>query len=467
MTVKDKHKVMADDTQTDEAGSAGQEKEAGALKGLERRARNRRKEQRRKSDDHMTDKQIEAEARIALLENSFALLAGEGDALVECFYEELFKRYPDVEPMFADSNMADQQKKLLAALKLVVNSLRKPEVLVDALTDLGRKHVGYGARPEHYSAVAGTMLDVMADFAGEAWTDDIREAWTDALNQVAEVMIGAGEAEMATSEKSMQDNIEQAAGSTMEDLGILKNILEEAPYNIMIADADENIVFVNRKARETLVAVEDELAEYLPGFDVNTVEGGSIHRYHKDPQAIKNILHSLGKDDKRVGAITPGRFYFAHETRVLFDSEGNRAGYVVQWNDVTEQRKRDNDVARLEGAIQGTKTAMMMVDRDLVITSVNQATVELLNEHQEAFREAFPGFDPDKIVGRCIDDFHKDPSHQRQLLADPSNLPYQADIRVGHLTMNLNVTAIYDSDRNYVGNNLEWSDVTEQRAREV
>ncbi len=438
---------------------------AGDLKGLERRTTgNRRKTPRRKKDTDMTPEQAEAEAHIALLENSFALLAGNAEALVARFYEELFKRYPAVKPLFDGSNMADQQKKLLAALKLVVNSLRKPEALGNVLTELGKKHIGYGAQPEHYGAVAGTLLDVMAEFAGKAWTDEVREAWTEALNRVAGIMIEAGETEMATSRKAVQDSVE---GSAWEDISIMKNIMEEAPYNIMIADVDENIVFVNRKARETLEAVEDELAEYLPGFDSGKVVGGSIHRYHKDPQSIKQILHSLGKDDKRVGAITPGRFYFAHETRVLYDCEGNRSGYVVQWNDITEQRARENDVARLEGAVQGAITAMMMIDRDLVVTSVNQATINLLSMHQDTLREAFPGFDANKLMGTCIDVFHKNPAHQRKLLSDPSNLPHSADINIGPLTINLNVTAIYDADRNYVGNNLEWSDVTEQRAKEV
>ena len=37
----------------------------------------------------------------------------------------------------------------------------------------------------------------------------------------------------------------------------------------------------------------------------------------------------------------------------------------------------------------------------------------------------------DELVGQCIDIFHKNPAHQRQLLADPSNLPHQAYIKLG------------------------------------
>ena len=40
----------------------------------------------------------------------------------------------------------------------------------------------------------------------------------------------------------------------------------------------------------------------------------------------------------------------------------------------------------------------------------------------------------------------------------------KTDIRIGKLTFSLNITAIKDSKRGYIGNNIEWSDVTKARA---
>lgn len=37
---------------------------------------------------------------IELLESSFNLVAPKGEALVNRFYERLFKKYPSVKPMF-------------------------------------------------------------------------------------------------------------------------------------------------------------------------------------------------------------------------------------------------------------------------------------------------------------------------------------------------------------------------------
>jgi methyl-accepting chemotaxis protein len=257
------------------------------------------------------------------------------------------------------------------------------------------------------------------------------------------------------------------AVTVIENMDVLKDILENSPINIMMADADENIVFVNRRAREILTEVEGELAKYLPGFKVSEVIGGSIHRYHKDPAAIKKILQGLRPGDARHGFITPGHFVFEHETRVLIDRSGNRLGYVVQWHDVTEKRQKEEQAAKLQRAVDGAQTAMMMIDRDFVITYVNEATMVLMKNHSDTLRGLFRGFDPDRLLGTNIDIFHKNPSHQRQLLADPRNLPYETDIKVGPLTFHLRVSAINDLQGKYIGNTLEWADVTQLRASEI
>src|SRR5262249_44791758 len=62
----------------------------------------------------------------------------------------------------------------------------------------------------------------------------------------------------------------------------------------------------------------------------------------------------------------------------------------------------------------------------------------------------------DKMVGTSIDVFHKNPAHQRRLLADPRNLPHRATIRVGPEKLNLLVTAMTDGGGKYLGPMLTW-----------
>lgn len=108
-------------------------------------------------------------------------------------------------------------------------------------------------------------------------------------------------------------------------------------------------------------------------------------------------------------------------------------------------------------------TAVMVVDMDFIVTYVNEGTRKLMERHTDSFRRLWPDFDPTKIIGTCIDRFHKAPAHQRRLLADPRNLPYTTDISVGEAKIQLYVTAVTDERGMPKGFALEWSDVTALR----
>ena len=75
----------------------------------------------------------------------------------------------------ANVDQKEQEKKLLSGMALVVNNLRKPEVLGPALANLGKNHQKYGAVAEHYPAVAETLFEVMSEFAGDLWTDEVKQ----------------------------------------------------------------------------------------------------------------------------------------------------------------------------------------------------------------------------------------------------------------------------------------------------
>src|SRR3569623_495126 len=108
----------------------------------------------------------------------------------------------------------------------------------------------------------------------------------------------------------------------------------------------------------------------------------------------------------------------------------------------------------------------MLCDADLRITYVNPAVVAMLSNRQEELRKLFPGFTVSELVGKNIDMFHKHPAHQRSLMTDVSRLPYRAAIKVGALEFEVNATAILDPKGQYMGNIVEWKDITEQKDAE-
>lgn len=107
---------------------------------------------------------------IELLEQSFERIKPRADEFAASFYENLFIAHPEVKPLFATTDMAKQQKKLLNALVLVVESLRNPEALGEVLLALGARHVGYGAISKHYGPVGEALLMTFEQYLQQDWT---------------------------------------------------------------------------------------------------------------------------------------------------------------------------------------------------------------------------------------------------------------------------------------------------------
>lgn len=123
-----------------------------------------------------------------LIRTSFGVVAPRVDELLVTFYENLFDGRPQVRAMFP-SDMSAQRQHLKGAVGLVVKHADNLDALTDALHAMGARHVGYGARPEHYAVVRDVMLATLAQIAGEAWTAEMERAWRGALDRVAELML--------------------------------------------------------------------------------------------------------------------------------------------------------------------------------------------------------------------------------------------------------------------------------------
>ena len=95
--------------------------------------------------------------QIARVQQSFATVAPIADQAAVMFYDRLFELAPAVKPLFP-SDMAEQRRKLMATLAIVVNGLSNLETILPAASALATRHVAYGARPEHYPVVGAALL---------------------------------------------------------------------------------------------------------------------------------------------------------------------------------------------------------------------------------------------------------------------------------------------------------------------
>jgi len=118
----------------------------------------------------------------------------------------------------------------------------------------------------------------------------------------------------------------------------------------------------------------------------------------------------------------------------------------------------------LEEAIEALRTNVMIADKDLNITYLNPSVRELLQAAEADLRKELPNFSVEKLVGSNIDIFHKNPAHQRGMLAT-LNKPHAATIRVGDLAFDLLVSPLKQKGKP-AGFVVEWADAHHRLASE-
>lgn len=127
---------------------------------------------------------------VELLESSFAQIKANSLEVTEQFYTVLFTDYPEVQPLFANTNMEKQRKQLFQSLVFfTVNNLGKPDVLSGALRGLGTRHIQYGVLPQYYPMVGSSLLKAFEVSLGSAWTPDVQQAWIEAYEVVTQLML--------------------------------------------------------------------------------------------------------------------------------------------------------------------------------------------------------------------------------------------------------------------------------------
>jgi hemoglobin-like flavoprotein len=126
--------------------------------------------------------------QVKLVQESFAKVAPISEAAAVIFYDRLFEVAPSVKAMFP-SDMTQQRKKLMMMLAAVVKGLGNLESILPAASALAKRHVNYGAQPEHYPVVGGALLWTLEKGLGEAWTPDVADAWTTAYGTLSGYMI--------------------------------------------------------------------------------------------------------------------------------------------------------------------------------------------------------------------------------------------------------------------------------------
>jgi len=414
------------------------------------------------------------------------------------FYTSLFEEHPHLEHLFSNADMPEQRTKLIQSLSTVIKFLDQPGKLQSVLEDLGRRHNDYGVTADDYEPVGATLISVLAEFAGEHWNEDLEQAWTDAIQSVASIMINtpqtAKQPELApagvtvsqetqqqpashtnsvggapsndsrtsnTNGAKLQEDWDMSLNTTTNNNDSTKesdnlnfeqfySMVENSPLAFVFVQADGTVTYLNANGQKLFTDLSSEL-----GFQPQDFVGGSISRLNAVAPEIQSAISSLNSATTLTLKL--------HEETIeinlvpVHNESGAATGHFQTWERTTERVARAAASAKAQSMVEQMPINVMVADLNMNITYMNPASASTLKT-----LESILPVKVEQMIGGSIDVFHANPAHQRALLADPKNLPYQSNIKVGEEVLDLLVSPIKDDDGNYIGPMVTWEVVTEK-----
>lgn len=157
--------------------------------------------------------------------------------------------------------------------------------------------------------------------------------------------------ELAASLENMKAQLEANAKASQENYRI-RQALDGASSNVMLADTGRNIVYMNKAVEKMLRAAEADLRAVLPHFAVDKVLGSNMDSFHKNPAHQMKLLENL--TTTYTSNIIVGKRHFRLIANPIFSKEGARLGSVVEWLDRTDEVAVEMEVSKVvEAAASG------------------------------------------------------------------------------------------------------------------
>ena len=250
----------------------------------------------------------------------------------------------------------------------------------------------------------------------------------------------------------------------------LSNALRVCQANVMIANNDLEIIFVNEQVQKMLKFREEALKEALPNFSVDSLVGTCVDDFHKQPSHQREVLRTLTEPFKTTLKIAD--LIFSLIATPWLSVSGSRLGTIVEWQDITDsvakaeaEKREAEENLRVRRALDRVATNTMIADAGNNIIYMNEAVLNMMKAAESDLRKDLPNFNSSNLIGQNIDVFHKNPAHQRNMLAKLSST-YSTEIYVGGRTFGLVANPIFTPENERIGTVVEWEDRTAEVAIE-
>ncbi len=125
----------------------------------------------------------------------------------------------------------------------------------------------------------------------------------------------------------------------------LKSTLDNASVNVMMADNDGIIRYMNTSTESLMRKAESNMRKAIPQFSADNIIGVNFDMFHKSPSHQRNLLGSLR--GTHVTQITVGEMMFKLSASPIYAPGGDRIGTVLEWVDRTSEVFAEKEIEKL------------------------------------------------------------------------------------------------------------------------
>jgi methyl-accepting chemotaxis protein len=159
--------------------------------------------------------------------------------------------------------------------------------------------------------------------------------------------------------------------------------------NVMVADENFNIVYMNEAVTSMLREAEADLKKELPNFNVATLIGTNIDVFHKNPSHQRRVLEGLKSVHR--ATIKVGNWTFDLVAMPLMDASGRRVGTVVEWADASVRLQNLNYAAqsaaasRAQAVIEFNLDGTILTANENFLNAMGYSLAEIQGKHHSIF----------------------------------------------------------------------------------
>ena len=149
---------------------------------------------------------------------------------------------------------------------------------------------------------------------------------------------------MATMISNLKRDIEETR-KRAEEATRIQLALDVCRTNVVMADNDQNIIYLNNSAQNVFDGAETDLQNDIDGFEASALVGSDISQLHPDPEKRKHEINAINEEHHE--DIEIGNRVLRTFTNPVFSAEGEKLGTVLEFSDRTLEVAIEDELSHI------------------------------------------------------------------------------------------------------------------------